>query len=98
MTTEAPTYADQVSKLAEAIQRKADQIRVMEKSRRSWTTPQGGSVHMGDHIYLVDAAGVRPQVAAIHREILVYIDGRIASLTSELEGLRFKLVKLGRSA
>jgi hypothetical protein len=91
------TYAKQVADLASAIQEKAQEILTMEKSRHNWTRPEGISIHMGQHIYVVPKSGVVPQqLAGIQQEVLTYHDNRLAMLRGELEGLRYKLIKLGR--
>jgi len=70
----------------------------MNMSRHDWTRPEGVSIHMGQHIYVVPKNGVVPQqFAGIQREVLAYHDARLAMLHGELEGLRYKLIKLGRA-
>ena len=91
------TYAKQVADLASEIQEKAKAILTMERSRHDWTRPEGIGIHMGQSIYVVPKNGVVPQqLAGIHREVLAYHDDRLAKLRGELEGLRYKLIMLGR--
>jgi hypothetical protein len=93
----AKTYADQVVEITQAIQAKAKEIQSLEKSHHDWTRPGGTSVHIGHHTYIVRQDGtINPLLAGVHREILAAIDNRLHTLHGELEGLRFKLVKLGR--
>ncbi|CDN87372.1 hypothetical protein BN948_01794 [Hydrogenophaga intermedia] len=96
--SEVVTYAEQVSNLAKAIQEKADAIRNMEKARHDWTRPEGISLYIGQHMHVVRKDGVNPRLAGVQREALSYIDSRLLTLRGELEGLRFRLVGLGRQA
>lgn len=92
----ALTYADQVAALAKRIQTEADAIRNLEKARHDWTRPEGISVYLGQHMYVVRKDGLNPSLAGMQREALAYIDARLHAKHSELEGLRFQLVQLGR--
>jgi len=92
------TYAKQAAALASAIQEIAKEILTMDKSRHDWTRPEGIGIYMGQLIYMVPKNGVVPQqFAGIQREVLAYHDDRLAKLHGELEGLRYKLIKLGRA-
>ena len=91
------TYADQVVEITQAIQAKAKEIQAIEKSRHDWTRPGGTYIHIGYQTYIVRQDGtINPLLAGVLREILAAIDNRLHTLHGELEGLRFKLVKLGR--
>lgn len=92
------TYADQVVGITEAIQAKAKTIKEFEKSRADWVRPEGCSIYLGRHTYIVRKDGVYPPLAAVHREILSFFDMRLHGLHSELEGLRFQLIQLGRKS
>ena len=92
------TYAEQVAALASAIQEKAKEILTMDESRHDRTRPKGVGIHMGQHIYMIPMNGVVPQqFAGIQREVLAYHDAHLTKLHGELEGLRYKLIKLGRT-
>lgn len=91
------TYAAKVVEITGLILEKAKAIRVMEQARYDWTRPEGVSIHIGQHHYAIRKDGtVNPTLEGVQREVLAVIDSRLQKLNSELEGLRFKLVTLGR--
>jgi hypothetical protein len=92
------SYAARVRKLAERIVEKAKAINEMEDARLKWTSEKGISIWVGQQLSVVRADGVNPALAGVQREALAYIDNRIHLLSSELEGLRFQLIQLGRPA
>lgn len=93
----ANNYAEQVAEIAAAIQTKAEALRAVEKARHEWTRPEGAWINVGQNTYIVRKDGTVPApLAGVQREVLAVLDGRAHFLRGELEGLRFKLVKLGR--
>lgn len=93
----AQSYAEQVAEIATAIKTKAEALRAVEKARQEWTRPEGAWINIGQNTYVVRKDGtVPPILAGVQREVLAALDARTHFLNGELEGLRFKLVKLGR--
>jgi len=91
-------YTARVKTLAERIVENAKAINEMEDVRLRWTSEKGISIWVGQHLSVVRADGVNPALAGVQREALAYIDNRIHMLSSELEGLRFQLIQIGRPA
>ena len=92
------SYTDQVAQLAEHIRRKAAQIQNMEKARLKWASPGAERIHIGENLEVVLVDGsVNPGLEGVHREVLAYIDNQLHKLRGELEGLRFRLVNLGKT-
>jgi len=92
------TYAKQVADIAGDIRELAQEIEEAEKARREWIKPEGARVNLGRHVYVVKKDGnVNPMLAGVQREALAVIDERLRVLNGRLEGLRFKLVQLGKT-
>lgn len=94
----ASSYAIQVRDLAKQITGKATTIAEMEEARVRWTTPGNMSIWIGEHLTVVRPDGVNPALAGVQREAVAYIDSRLHKLRSEMEGLRFRLIQLGRES
>lgn len=94
----APTYEQRIAELAKAIAAACEQLKSLEAGRAIWSQPNAMRLNMGhDYLYLVTNSGkVWPGLEGLQREALAYIDKRIASKKGEIEGLRFKLIALGR--
>lgn len=92
------SYAQKVSELAEVIQSKAGAIKKLEEARKNWTDPKSTMTFwLGDHVRVFMADGtVHPALKGVQRAALECIDEQLFKRNSELEGLRFKLVQLGR--
>jgi len=92
------TYAKQVADIAGDIRELAQEIEEAEKARREWIKPEGARFNLGRHVYVVKKDGnVNPMLAGVQREALAVIDERLRVLNGRLEGLRFKLVQLGKT-
>lgn len=91
------SYYKNVASIAESIQSVADEISNLEKSRNDWIRPEGTTFYVLHHTYVTRKDGTTPaHLEGIKREALKAYDEVILRKKSELEGLRFKLVKLAK--
>lgn len=93
------SYAADIEKIAEQIGQEARTLRHLEKDRASWVKPKGKSFQLGEYNYPVvrESGTITPGLEGIQREALKLLDGMILSQKSKIEGLRFKLVQLGKT-
>jgi hypothetical protein len=94
------SYAQQIEELAKVIQSKAADIRQLEEAHKNWTNPKSQQTFwLGAHIGIFRADGtVHPALAGVQRAAAACIEDQLFKRNSELEGLRFRMVQLGRSA
>lgn len=91
------SYYKDVAALAEQIQKKADEIRSLEKHRDDWIRPKAASFWLGYNQYVTREDGTTPvHLQGIKREAIKAFDDLIFAKKSELEGLRFKLVNIAK--
>lgn len=96
-TTKPKTYAQRVLEVTKEIEVAAEMIRSLEKTRDDWTRPEGITIQIGYPFPVVRKDGtVQPLLAGVQREALRTIDDRLHHYRGQLEGLRFRLVNLGR--
>lgn len=98
MSTKEQTYVERVAEIAAGIKRKAEYIAALETSRAEWLKPDYQVFQFGGHSYKVvlPDGKVSPPFAGIQREALALHDRQLLKAKSELEGLRWKLLQLGK--
>lgn len=97
-TTAEKTYAERVADLAKQIQKQADRITSLERTKSLWLLPESKSLDIGGVTYkVVDSSGiVNPALAGMQREAIAVHDRQILKAKSKLEGLRWQLIQLGK--
>lgn len=98
MTTAEKTYAERVAEVAAKIKAKAEYIANLEKTRAEWLQPDYKTFQFGGHTYKVvlPDGKVNPAFAGIQREALALHDRQLLRANSELEGMRWQLLQLGK--
>ena len=98
MSTKKQTYAHRVAEIASKIKAKAEYIANLEQTRAEWLRPDYKVFQFGGHSYKVvlPDGKVNPPFAGIQREALAIHDGQLLKANSELEGMRWKLLQLGK--
>lgn len=98
MTSTEKTYAERVAEIASKIKAKAEYISSLEKTRAEWLQPDYKMFEFGGQRYKVvlPDGKVNPAFAGIQREALALHDRQLLRANSELEGLRWRLLQLGK--
>lgn len=93
------SYEEQVVELASQIGDEASKLKSLEKARNRWTQPKGETFYIGGTNYWVvrEDGTVTPGLEAIQREAIKLHDDQIFAAKSRIEGLRWKLVQLGKT-
>ena len=98
MSTQKQTYAERVVEIAGKIKAKAAYIAELERTRAEWLQPDYKTFQFGGNTYKVvlPDGKVNPDFEGIQREALALHDRQLLKANSELEGLRWRLLQLGK--
>jgi len=93
------SYSTQIAGVAEEIISVAKHLEGLEKSLADWKRPKGITFFVSpSHHYVVREDGtVTPGLEGVQREAIALHESQIFKAKSRLEGLRWKLVQLGKA-
>lgn len=89
-------YVDSTLSAANAVMLHAQKIQTLELGKAGWEAPQSNRLQIGTtHMHIVRADGtIEPGLEAIHREIILEHNRRIAAEKVLLEEARLRLAQL----
>jgi hypothetical protein len=92
------SYFEKMADLADAIKRQVDLIRDLERERGEWLKPAEKRVKIGSTSYCVVSKDgtVDPRLVGWQREAIKAHDEAIFLAKGRLEGLRYRLIELGK--
>lgn len=93
------SYTKQIIEITDQIAQEAHSLNSLEEDRAEWVGPEGRRLRAGPwnyHVVRKDGT-VTPGLEGVQRETLKLLDGLIFVQKSKIEGLRFKLVQLGKN-
>lgn len=91
------SYYGKIAAIAEKIQDSAEKLSQLKKHRSDWIKPEGTTFWVGVHQQVTRNDGTTPaHLQGIKREAIKAFDDLILAEESKLEGLRWKLIQLGK--
>lgn len=92
------SYVLEIAKLAEQILVEAKSAAQLETELAELKQPQKRTFYVGatNHYFVRHDGTITPGLEGVHREAVALIERQILKANSRIEGLRFKLAKLGK--
>lgn len=93
------SYTAKIVALATVILEEAQRAVALEKDLADWKFPKGRTHHVGGatHYVVREDGSVTPGFEGIQREAVALLERQIIKAHGRIEGLRFQLVKLGKT-
>lgn len=93
------SYTAKIVALAKSILEEAEKAEALEKDLANWKRPKGQTHRVGGTSFYVvrEDGSVTPGLEGMQREAVGLLERQILKAHGRIEGLRFQLVKLGKT-
>ena len=93
------SYHEEMDGIAKQMRGAVSDLRDLEKARDNWVVPEKQGFWIGYNATVTRKDGTtNPALVGVKREAIKALDDLIFKKKSEIEGLRFKLIQLGKGA